>query len=165
MLSTWHRVDVWLWEATGSQLTRGWTRGSPRSLGLTEARDNRFSVLGIPDTTGHFRRAENKIGAPGAAQSSCGLKGGEDMERGGTGWFPRGRESLVQSVVGTRKPFSWLVRGKSIPLFNTAGFDEQRQSVVLELYCRNAGRKREGRKRERGRPWPREEGGRERVEG
>jgi hypothetical protein len=29
-----------------------------------------------------------------------------------------------------------------------AGLDEQRQSVVLELYCRKAGRKREGRKRE-----------------
>jgi hypothetical protein len=42
----------------------GWTRGSPRSLGLTEARDNRFSVSGIPDTTVHCRRAENKIEAP-----------------------------------------------------------------------------------------------------
>ena len=28
------------------------------------------------------------------------------------------------------------------------GLDEQRQSMVLELYCRKAGRKREGRKRE-----------------
>jgi hypothetical protein len=34
-----------------------------------EARDNRFSVSGISDTTGHLRRAENKMGAPGAAQS------------------------------------------------------------------------------------------------
>jgi hypothetical protein len=33
-----------------------------------------------------------------------------------------------------------------------SGLDEQRQSMVLELYCRRAGRKREGRKRERGRP-------------
>jgi hypothetical protein len=39
------------------------------------------------------------------------------------------------------------------------GLDEQRQSMVLELYCRKAGRKREGR--ERGRRWPR----REREEG
>ena len=30
-----------------------------------------------------------------------------------------------------------------------AGLDEQRQSMVLELYCRKAGGKREGRKRER----------------
>ena len=29
------------------------------------------------------------------------------------------------------------------------GLDEQRQSMVLELYCRKAGRKREGRERER----------------
>jgi hypothetical protein len=28
-----------------------------------------------------------------------------------------------------------------------AGLDEQRQSMVLELYCRKGGRKREGRKR------------------
>jgi hypothetical protein len=28
------------------------------------------------------------------------------------------------------------------------GLDEQRMSMVLELYCRNTGRKREGRKRE-----------------
>jgi hypothetical protein len=33
-----------------------------------------------------------------------------------------------------------------------AGLDEQRQSIVLKLYCRKAERKREGRKRERG--WP-----------
>ena len=36
-----------------------------------------------------------------------------------------------------------------------SGLDEQRQSMVLELYCRRAGRKKEGRKRERGRPRPR----------
>ena len=41
---------------------RGWARGSLRSLGLMEARVNRFSVLGIPDTIGHYRRAENKVG-------------------------------------------------------------------------------------------------------
>jgi hypothetical protein len=31
-----------------------------------------------------------------------------------------------------------------------AGLDEQRQSMVLELYCRKAERKREGRKRKAG---------------
>ena len=31
--------------------------------------------------------------------------------------------------------------------------------MVLELYCRKAERKREGRKRERGWPWPRGERG------
>jgi hypothetical protein len=29
------------------------------------------------------------------------------------------------------------------------GLDEQRQFIILELYCRKARRKREGRKRER----------------
>jgi hypothetical protein len=32
---------------------------------------------------------------------------------------------------------------------STAGLDEQRQSKVLEPYCRKAGRRREGRERER----------------
>jgi hypothetical protein len=38
-----------------------------------------------------------------------------------------------------------------------AGLDEQRQSMVLELYCRKAGRKRKGRKRDQ--PWPHGERG------
>jgi hypothetical protein len=35
--------------------------------------------------------------------------------------------------------------------------------VLLELYCRKTERKREGRKKERGRPWPRGERGEGRV--
>jgi hypothetical protein len=34
-------------------------------------------------------------------------------------------------------------------LASTAGLDDQRQSMVLELYCRKSGRKKEGRMRER----------------
>jgi hypothetical protein len=33
-------------------------------------------------------------------------------------------------------------------LSSTAGLDEQKQSMVLDLCCRKAGRKREGRKRD-----------------
>ena len=44
---------------------------------------------------------------------------------------------------------------------SAVGLDEQRQSMVLELYCRKAGRKREGRKREAGHGHV-ERGGRER---
>ena len=36
------------------------------------------------------------------------------------------------------------------------GFDEQR-SMVLELYCKQAGGKREDKERKRDRPWPRVE--------
>jgi hypothetical protein len=39
------------------------------------------------------------------------------------------------------------------------GLDEQRQSMVLELYCRKAGGKREDKKREKDQPWPRGEKG------
>ena len=54
-----------------------------------------------------------------------------------------------------RKAFWWKVRcgslGESLSHHSSkAGLDEQRQSMVLELYCRKAGRKREGRKREAG---------------
>ena len=42
------------------------------------------------------------------------------------------------------------------------GLDKQRQSMVLELYCKKAGRKREGRKRERTSMAKWREGGRER---
>jgi hypothetical protein len=55
----------------GTQPTRGWTRGSLRPLGLTEAKDSKFSVS---DVAGHGRRAENKLGAPGTAWSSLGPK-------------------------------------------------------------------------------------------
>ena len=90
MLSTWPRVGVWLWEATDGPSHQGRTRGSPRSLGLTEARDNRFSVSvsSIPDTAGHRRRAENKVGALATTWSDPGPKGGESRERGDAGWFP-----------------------------------------------------------------------------
>jgi hypothetical protein len=66
--------------------------------------DNRLSVSGIPDTAGHFGRAENKWGpAKGAAHSSLGPKGGEGRRRGGAGCFPLGQESLVQSVAGAQE--------------------------------------------------------------
>jgi hypothetical protein len=71
-----------------------WTRGRPRSLGFTEARDNRFSVSGIPDTAGHCGRAENKVEVPGVAQSPPGLKRGKGRERRGIGWFPCRQASL-----------------------------------------------------------------------
>ena len=46
---------------------RGWRGNSLRSLGLTETRDNRFSVSDIPDIAVCLRRAENEVGAMGAA--------------------------------------------------------------------------------------------------
>jgi hypothetical protein len=86
----------------GTQPSGGWTRSSLRSLGLTEARDNRFSVLGIPDTAGHLGRTENKMGTLGAAWLSPGMKGGEGREKGGAGCFPLGQESLVWFVAGAQ---------------------------------------------------------------
>ena len=45
------------------------------SLGLTEATDNRYSVMDIPDVTLCCERAENKVRALGVTGSSQGLKG------------------------------------------------------------------------------------------
>jgi hypothetical protein len=58
------------------------------------------------------------------------------------------------------------IRGREVPTqvrVSTVGLCEQRQSMVLELYCRKAGEKREGRERGRERKSGRE-GGREREE-
>jgi hypothetical protein len=81
---------------------RGWTRSSTRSLGLMEASDYRFSVSGIPDTAGHRGRTENKMGAPGAARSSPGLK------RGGAG-----RDGVLGGSHEGESHWSGLVHGWS----------------------------------------------------
>jgi hypothetical protein len=59
-----------LWEAMNPSCG-GWRRGSLRSLGLTEARYNTFSVSGIPDTSRHQGRAENKVGGPVVSSAIC----------------------------------------------------------------------------------------------
>jgi hypothetical protein len=56
-----------------------------------------------------------------------------------------------------RKAFHWEIRNGSLGESlshppSAGGLDEQSHSMVLELYCRKAGRKGEGRKRERGLP-------------
>jgi hypothetical protein len=54
-----------------------------------------------------------------------------------------------------KKAFQREIRNSSLgenlshPL-SAVGLDKQRQTMVLELYCRKAGGKREGRKREEG---------------
>ena len=108
------RVPV-LWAGRSGRLPhafhvarRGWIRGSLRSLGLTEARDNRFSVSGIPDTAGHHRRAEKKVEAPGAAQSS--LREERAGSEGALGGSHAG-ESLWSSPW---KAFQWEVRHSSL---------------------------------------------------
>ena len=78
---------------------QGVDKGQSEVSGPPEARDNRFSVLGIPDDAGQRRRAENKVGTPGAAQSAPRPKRREGRERGGIGWFPHRRESLIRSLV------------------------------------------------------------------
>jgi hypothetical protein len=51
-------------------------------------------------------------------------------------------------VLGPREARQGLLGDNLSHRSSMAGLDEQRQSMVLELYCRKAGGKREGRKRE-----------------
>ena len=93
------------------------------------------------------------------AQSALRQKGGEGREKGSTEWFPHGESPWSSPWLERRKAFQWEVRHGSIGESlshdsSTAGLDEQRQSMVLELYCRKAGRKErreKERQRERGR--------------
>ena len=73
MLSIRPLVDVWLCEVTAPSLVGG---GQGTVLGT------RFTASGIPDTSGYCIKAENRMGAPGTAQSAPGMKGGEGRERG-----------------------------------------------------------------------------------
>jgi hypothetical protein len=126
--------------------------------------DTRFLASGIPDTTGHRGRAENRMRAPewfispGAegkrGQGERGALGGSHME---SPWFNPWLESKKAFQQEVRHPL--LFRGKPKLCSSTAGLDEQTQSMVLKLYCRKAGRTREGRKRERGWPGPHWGGG------
>jgi hypothetical protein len=108
-----------------------------------EARDCRFPVSGISDTTGHQGRAENKMRATGTTQSDLGQR--EERE---------GREWAVDGSHISKSPWfsPWLELRMAIQLevkvsslgeslshsSRMAGLDEQKQSIVLEIYCRKA---------------------------
>jgi hypothetical protein len=95
---------------------------------------------------GYSRGGENRIEALGR-HTALEIRE-EEQGRGGTGWFPYRREFLVRSGLWLqlRKAFCQEIRhgslGESLThLSSTAGLDEQRQSMVLELYCKKSGRK------------------------
>jgi hypothetical protein len=83
--------------------------------------------------------------------------------------YSRGDEHRIGPQSSTksqryRKRGKWEKVPMQVRVFSTV-LDEQRQSMVLELYCRKAGRK-EKRWKERDRPWPREKKGeKERAKG
>jgi hypothetical protein len=121
--------------------------GSPGSLGLTEARYNRFLVC-IPDAAGHCRRAENKVEAPGVAQSSPGQREEKTRREGALGGSHMGNSPWSCPLLEHREALQHEVRHSSLGenLFHHSsmvGLDEQRQSMILELYCRKTERKRE----------------------
>ena len=88
MLSMRPWVGVWLCEAMDPG-QGGYPGASQRSLGFTEARDNRLSVLDIPDAAVCRRRAENKVGAPWGARPASRPKGG-GRGKGVAGLVPQG---------------------------------------------------------------------------
>jgi hypothetical protein len=85
------------------------------------------------------------MGSRGAAQSALGPKGGEG--RGGHWMICTWVRILGSGLLVEVRQGSL---GESLSNHSsTAGLDEQRQTMVLELYCRNAGGRRKGRERER----------------
>jgi hypothetical protein len=135
----------------------GWNRVILRSLGLTEARGNRFSVSGIPDTAGHRGRAENKVEAPGHLCQPWGWREERAGRAGVLGGSHTGKSPWSIPWLEHRKAFQLEVRHHSLgeSLFHHSsmeGLDEQRRSTVLELYCRKTERKREGKRKRGGRP-------------
>ena len=92
------------------------------------------------------------MGALGSGQLAPRAKGRGGQRERALGVSQAGESPWFHWSVG--RPFSGRL-GESLSHHSSmAGLDEQSQSMVLELYCRKAGRKRKGRKRERGRPWP-----------
>ena len=135
MLYTQPWVGVWLWEATESQLGRGWTRGGPKVPGSQPWASH----------AGYCRRAENKWGAPGGLVSFKveGRRGqGERMLDGShTGESPWSSPWLEH-----RMAFWQEVRrgslGESLSHRSSmVGLHDQRQFMILELFCRKAERK------------------------
>lgn len=118
MLSSWPQVGVWQYEAR-DPVRGGWTGGSPRSLDLMEARNNRFSVSDIPDTAGYLGRAENKMPpAPrGSLVSTRSKRRGQGNRRC---WVvPKWARALgpVHGAGSTVRLSGGKFRGKPIPSF------------------------------------------------
>jgi hypothetical protein len=85
------------------------------------------------------------------AQSAQGPKGGEGVLDG-----PHAGENTWSGPWLERRKASHLSLGENLSHFSSmVGLDDQRQSVVLVLYCRKAG-KREEAKRKREKPDPSE---------
>ena len=101
---------------------------------------------------------------------ASGPKGGEVRGRGGAGWFPFGRESpwsgpwLEHRMAFWREIRVCSLLGESLSYRSSImGLDEQRQSMVLELYCRKQGEREKGERG--GGAWPWREGGKREKEG
>jgi hypothetical protein len=107
-----------------------------------EARDNRFSVLGIPDVPGHCRRAENKMEAPGGGSIIPRVEERRRQRERGC-WVVPMLARVFGPVQGwsTGRPSKQEVRSSSLGEIlshcsSTVGLDEQRWSMVLEIYYR-----------------------------
>jgi hypothetical protein len=94
------------------------------------------------------------MGALETAQSSPGRREERARREGVLGGSHVGKSPWSGPWLEHRKAFCQVRQGslgESLSHHSsTVGLDEQRHSMVLQLYCRKAGRKREIRKREAG---------------
>jgi hypothetical protein len=132
--------------------TRGWTRGSPRSLDLTEAREIIGSQSWASQTQlDTMEELRTKCPPP---RHPLGQREERAGGRGDTGGSHVGESPWSDPWLECWKASRWEVRRGSLgdSLFHcssTAGLDEQRQSMVLELYCRKAERRERERQTDR----------------
>jgi hypothetical protein len=104
-----------------------------------------------------LKKAKNKVEVPGQLGHPRGRREGRAKRKGALGGSHRARDlGLIHGWSAGRPSIRKLdgcgFLGENLSHRSSiAGLDEQTQSMVLELYCRKAGRKREGkRKREAG---------------
>jgi hypothetical protein len=126
------------------------TRVPPEFQCSEQAGTGLGGCVAVGSHAGYRGRAENRMGMGGGGWGGLiipGAEGRRGKRRGGTGWFPCGREPLVRSLAGAQDGLLPGVRCSSLGespshRSSTAGFDDQRESMVLELYYRKAGEER-----------------------
>jgi hypothetical protein len=142
------RVVLGLWASKRPEITDSHSRASQTPLVTTEELRTKWGPRGRLGQRQGGR--EDRAGKEGVLVDSHAAErpwSGPWLERRKAFWQEVRRGSLGESLCHCS---------------SMADLDEQGESMVLELCCRKAERRREGRKRERGWPWPCGGWGRER---
>jgi hypothetical protein len=148
MSHQWSPVGVWLWEAMEPSPSRG-GQGVVRGLwGSQKSEITGSQSRACQTSLDAVEELRTKWGPWGWLAHPQGRRKKWAGREGVLGGFHMGKSPWSGPCLERRKAFWWEVRrgslGESLShRSSTAGIDEQRQSMILELYCRKAERKRE----------------------